>query len=144
MTKILNGNKYLAERMNGRGFLVGLVVDGKVTVTLAWLWPRVLLAVFMQFSLLWDVAPDCTVNLYWGANTGSSCHCAAWMNECCRTDNMLPHDRSHLLRYVCLSMVISGGDMSVWGRQSVAEICLSQDVNQWWILVVTAMRLNAL
>jgi hypothetical protein len=36
-TKIINANKYLAERMNGRGFLVVLAVDGKVMLTLVWL-----------------------------------------------------------------------------------------------------------
>lgn len=109
MTKIINPNKYLAERMNGRGFLVGLAVDGKVMLTLVWLWLRVLMAVFMQFTLFWDIAPDCVVNFCWITITGSSCHSAAWMNECCRTDNTLPYDRSHLLRYVSLRMAISGG-----------------------------------
>jgi hypothetical protein len=111
----------LAAKMNGRGFLVGVAVDGKVTLTLVWLWLRVLMAMFMQFTLFWDMAPDCMANLYLIASTGSSCRSATWMNECCRTDNMLPHDSSHLLRYVCLS----------------------QDGNQWRIFVVTAMKLNA-
>jgi hypothetical protein len=37
MTKVINANKYLAERMNGRGFLVGEAVDEKVMLTLVWL-----------------------------------------------------------------------------------------------------------
>jgi hypothetical protein len=34
MTTIINEEKYLAAKMNGRGFLVGVAVDGKVTLTL--------------------------------------------------------------------------------------------------------------
>jgi len=33
MTKIINANKYLAERMNVRGFQVDLAVEGKVKLT---------------------------------------------------------------------------------------------------------------
>jgi hypothetical protein len=33
MKKIINSNKYLAERMNGRGFLVDLAVEGEVMLT---------------------------------------------------------------------------------------------------------------